>query len=171
MIRTERARHRVTQFFRTLLAPLQPVDRAYTEKHLSSALLACFERMSPAEQHHGIEVCKALEAQGYRDSDLLAAALLHDVGKSVAPPRLWERVVVVLGEHFFPTWAERWAQGEPQGWRRSFVVRHMHPQWGADIVRQAGASPKAVALIRRHHERAAAEDDVLLRALQAIDET
>lgn len=161
-------RHRVAQFFQTLLAPLRPLALAEAAAHLAPPLLALFRRMSRAEQQHGIAVCRALRAQGYADPELLAAALLHDVGKSVVTPHLWERVIVVLAEWLVPAQAARWREGAPRGWRRGFVIRQQHPAWGADLAAQAGASPRTVAWIRQHHN--APGDDALLAALQAMDE-
>ncbi len=167
-MRFKRIQHRVTQFFHTLSAPLRPLDEAYAARHLSPTLLECFQAMPRAEQHHSIAVCRALETQGYHDADLLTAALLHDVGKSLAPLWIGERVAVVLVEHYTPTLAKRWSQGEASGWRRGFVVRQHHPEWGADLVAQAGASSTVVELIRQHHNPPG--DNTLLAALQAVDE-
>ncbi len=167
MVAWTRVRYRVAQFFVTLWTSWRTVDLAYVERHLEPSLLALFCRMPRAEQHHGIAVCRTLEMQGYADPDLLAAGLLHDVGKIVAPPRLWERVVVVLGEHFLPQHAACWRSGEPRGLRRGFVVRYNHPAWGAALAEQAGASPRTADLIRRHHDPARA--DAEMAALQAAD--
>ncbi len=169
MVKVPRIWYRSTQFFSTLWAPFLPVDVAYAAAHLTPGLMALFRRMSRVEQHHGIAVCRTLESQGYQDTDLLTAALLHDVGKITAPPRLWERVIVVLAEHFLPARSERWAQEKtPRGWHRGFVIRRMHPVWGAELAAQAGASPCTVALIRQHHRTV--EGDALLAALQAADD-
>jgi len=167
MVTWTRVRYRVAQFFTTFWTSFRPVDAAYAARYLDPALLRLFRRMSRAEQHHGITICRALEAQGHSDPDLLVAALLHDVGKIQAPPRLWDRVIAVLGEHFAPQRAARWSVGEPRGLRRGFVVRRMHPEWGAALTKQAGAPPRAVALIRHHHDPAG--DDVELAALQETD--
>jgi putative nucleotidyltransferase with HDIG domain len=152
-----------------LQASFRPVDLDYVAAHLSSSLLALFLRMPRAEQHHGIALCRALEAEGYRDVDILTAALLHDVGKSVVSPRPWERVCVVLTEYFLPARVRAWSRGAPEGWRRGFVIRRCHPAWGAQMAEEAGASPRVVELIRNHH--APPEDDRALAALQALDET
>lgn len=125
--------------------------------------------MPRVEQHHSIDLCRALEAEDYCDPHLLAAALLHDVGKTVVVPRLWERVGVVLGEHFFPVRAEAWSRSAPEGWQRGFVVRRCHPAWGAEMAEEAGASPRVVELIRKHHSPPG--DDEELAALQTLDET
>jgi hypothetical protein len=50
--------------------------------------------MSQVDQQHSIRVCRLLTAAGCWQDDLLAAALLHDIGKG--QPRLWERVAFVL---------------------------------------------------------------------------
>ena len=168
MVTWTRVRYRITQFFSTLWTSLRPVDTAYAAHHLSPTLLSLFQRMARAEQHHGIAICRNLEAQGYADPDLLAVALLHDAGKVLAPPYLWERVMVVLGEHFLPAQTARWSKGEPHGLRRGFVVRRMHPRWGAELARQAGASRRTIEWIERHH--ASPGDDAQLAALQAADE-
>jgi len=168
MIRTARAHYRLTQFWRTLTAPFRPEDESYADTRLAPRLLTLFRQLPRFERQHGIAVCQALEKQGYTDPDLLVAALLHDVGKLTVPPKLWERVLVVLGEHFLPALAERWGQGEPRGLRRGFVIRRRHPEWGAELAAQAGAAPRAVTLIRRHHSPPG--EDAQLAALQAMDE-
>ncbi len=163
-----RAAYRVTQFFRTVRDMVSPVDEAYAAARLSPALRRVFKRMSRVDRLHCIAVCRTLERRGWHDPDLLTAALLHDAGKALAPPRLWERVLAVLMEHFAPRLASRWAAGEPRGWRRSFVIRVQHPAWGAAMAQEAGASERVVSLIRRHHDPA--PSDPLLQALQEADE-
>lgn len=168
MITWTRVRYRITQFFRTLWTWVQPIDTAYADSYLTPELRQLFRHMPRVEQHHGIDVCRKLETQGYTGSDLLIAALLHDVGKTKAPLRIWERVIAVLGEHFVPELTERWSRGEPRGLRRSFVTRRMHPQWGVKLAQQAGASNRTVELIERHHT--APNQDIELQALQIADE-
>ncbi|MBN2003634.1 MAG: HD domain-containing protein [Anaerolineae bacterium] len=168
MVILNRIRYRVGQFFQTLWAAFLPVDREYAAQKLTPALLALFETLSHAEQQHSITLCKGLEAQGAPSPDLLVAALLHDVGKTVAPPYLWERVWVVLAGHYTPKLAARLSEGDPRGLRRGFVTHKMHPQWGADLAEKAGANARVVALIRKHH--APPGGDAELAKLQVIDD-
>jgi len=163
-----RIRYRVAQFFQTLCAAVLPVDWAYAARKLSPSLLALFETLSHTEQQHGLALCRGLEAQGDASPDLLVAALLHDAGKTVAPPYLWERVWVVLAGYYAPRLAERLSQGAPRGIRRGFVTRRMHPQWGADLAEKAGANARVVALIRNHH--APPGNDEELARLQKMDD-
>ena len=111
---------------------------------------------------------QGLKASGQTDPHLLAAALLHDVGKVLFPLSLLERAIIVLGKRFFRQRAGRWSEGTPSRLRRPFVVAAHHPDWGADLAGQAGASSRTVELIRRHQDIPSI-DDPLLAALQSAD--
>jgi putative nucleotidyltransferase with HDIG domain len=106
---------------------------------------------------------------GEQDADLLAAALLHDVGKSSSRLHIWERAAAVLASWLIPDQARRWSNGPASGWRRPFVIGRHHPHWGAELVEQAGGSQRLIELIRQHQDREAAACDPLLRRLQAAD--
>jgi hypothetical protein len=142
--------------------------------------MALFTGMQPSEQAHALSVHRQLVDQGETSPDLLVAALLHDVGKSCNPLRLWERVLIVLAKAIFPAQSRRWGHSSTeragQGvWKRAFVVAEQHPAWGAVLAAEAGASPRTVALIRQHQEPASAQADLetrrLLSRLQAVDDS
>jgi hypothetical protein len=138
-----------------------------------------FGHMQSSEQAHSLLVFNQLLAQREMQEDLLGAALLHDVGKSRFPLRIWERVLIVLGKALVPERAADWGQGEPRGWKRPFVVAEKHPDWGAEMASAAGASPLAVSIIQRHqdvfdpaqraHGGERSLEDQLLYKLQEID--
>jgi hypothetical protein len=114
--------------------------------------------------------------RGENDPDLLRAALLHDAGKIRCPLQLWERTWIVLGKAFLPDLARKWGAAPADGekvpvLRRPFIVSEQHPAWGAELALQAGLSPRAADLIRRHQSPASdGEDDHLLRVLQSVDD-
>jgi hypothetical protein len=165
-----RARYRAAQFFAHLWPqPPGPAEQAAVAAILPPRLAALWARQGVAEQAHSLRVLAALRALGYNQPELLAAALLHDVGKTRAPMPLWGRVAVVLAGRLWPQAAARWGQGPPRGWRRPFVTAAQHPQWGADLVDSAGAHPVTVGLVRRH-QTPATLDDEWLRALQIADD-
>ncbi len=142
--------YRASQFWDALLAVPGEEQLAQAEKILSSSLMDLFQKMLPSEQAHSLSVFQRLTEQGETSSDLLKAALLHDVGKVRCPLYPWERAMVVLGQALFPESAKRWGQGEPSGWKRAFVVAEKHPHWGAEMAAQAGASLLTVDLIKYH---------------------
>lgn len=168
-----RAIYRVVQGLRALFAFALPLDSSEAEHILAPPLLALFRRMRRADQWHSLSVMRTLVERGHTDPDLLAAALLHDVGKVRYPYTLVGRTLVVLAKAFAPKRYMRWGQGEPSGWRRPFVVAHQHPAWSAEMLAEAGASSVVVALARRHQTPPdgplQSEEDRLLILLQEVD--
>jgi hypothetical protein len=114
-----------------------------------------------------------LRSAGHDDPDLLAAALLHDIGKTRYRMPIWVRSLLVLAEAFVPGRVARWGEGEAKGWRRPFVVRARHAEWGAEMAKAAGSRPLTVALIGRHDKgvgTAGGYEDELLGRLQWADD-
>jgi hypothetical protein len=167
------AQRRLNQGLRALIAFVRPPDLAEAREVLGPRLTPLFRQMRLSEQNHCLRVMHTLRAQGCNHPDLLVAALLHDVGKTRYPLTLFGRTLPVLVKAVAPRLARRLSQGEPCGLRRPFVVVERHPQWGAEMLAEAGASPLAVTLTRRHQEHLShppqSEEDRLLLLLQAAD--
>jgi putative nucleotidyltransferase with HDIG domain len=150
--------YRTRQFWHELrLSPTtNEMDRARSV--LSSAQLDLFIRLQPGEQSHSLAVFNKLCAAGEDNHDLLVAALLHDVGKTSYPLKLWERVWIVIANAVFSRFLKRWALGDLENlkdlsfWKRPLVVAEQHPKWGAELAAQSGSSPLVVSLIRRHQD-------------------
>lgn len=165
--------YRAGQFWQALtVAPAaEEVERA--RQALSPQLMALFLNQRASEQVHSLRVFINLCDQGEQSPELLAAALLHDVGKSRYPLQLWERVAAVIGQAIAFVQTASWSQAEPRGWKRPFVVARQHAAWGAEMAAAGGASPLTVELIRRHHDPVAASSvrptDQLLQQLQIFD--
>jgi hypothetical protein len=171
-------RYRVRQFFRALTARVLEEELKQAAGILTPASLALFRSMATQDQRHGLDVCAALQRAGHSDPDLLAASLLHDVGKSAGQLFAWHRAIIVLLGRFGPCLLARLSRGEPDGWRRPFVIHARHPEVGARWAQEAGCRPLTVALIRRHEEPVSScrsegglfqSEDELLAALQAAD--
>ena len=165
---------RLKQGIRAIFSFIQPVDYRLVGEILDPSLMILFRRMRRSEQLHSLRVMKTLVAQGYREIDVLIAALLHDCGKSRYLFTLPERVLVVLVKKLAPKAFLRWSAGEPEGWKRSFVISAQHPRWSAEDMAAAGASILAIALAQRHQDSLMGvptnEADRLLLALQAADD-
>lgn len=152
--------------------PLSETAQREVAATLSAAERELFYRLTPADQWHSVRILGDLRDAGYNDPDLLAAALLHDVGKTRCPLSPWDRTLIVVGGALWPGRVAGWGAGQPEGWRRPFVVRAQHAAWGADMAEAAGSRPAVVELIRRHQDKADAgnEADRLLSALQWADD-
>lgn len=167
--------YRARQFFMALRATAPTSEGLEKARSvLTEEQMAVFERLQPSEQAHSLAVLRTLLEQGEDNPDLLVAALLHDVGKLCHPLRLWERVIIVISKTVFPRRAKQWGEGPPRGVKRPFVVAEQHPIWGAELVSEMGASPLAVALVRRHQQVPSPAvnpslEDRLLTALQSAD--
>jgi hypothetical protein len=143
--------YRAQQFFRALGARMGPPAWAEVEAVLAPAQVALFQRMPRHDQRHSLGVARTLRAAGHDHSDLLSAALLHDVAKSVGPLRLWHRVAIVLLKAFAPRWLTWLARkAEPDHWRYPFYMHRVHPEIGARWAEEVGCSSLTVWLITHH---------------------
>ena len=184
----ETVRYRVGQFLRALTTRVPDDEVAQAMRVLTPEAQELFRRQAIQDQRHALAVYRTLYQAGHTDPALLAAALLHDVGKAAAQLPAWQRAIIVLLDRFAPRLLARLSQGEPQdralslpkdhtlsrlgSWRYAFVVHARHPEAGARWAQEAGCSPLTVALIRRHQDRLTSceiEEDQLLAALQAAD--
>jgi hypothetical protein len=189
MVRT--VRYRVGQFLQALTAGVPEAEVEQAMHILPPEAQGLFRRQAIQDQRHALAVYHTLRQAGHKNTQLLAAALLHDAGKAAARLPAWQRAVIVLLERFTPRLLARLSQGAPQGfvlslskgcalslpkgWRHPFVAHARHPQVGARWAGEAGCSPLTVALIRRHQDQLTdrspltVEEDRLLAALQAAD--
>ena len=83
---------------------------------------------------------------------MLAAALLHDVGKTDAGLRTYGRVIATLSARRSP--ATRWpTSGSPgRGFTRKVGLYLLHPDIGGDQLALADSDPLTVAWAREHHK-------------------
>jgi hypothetical protein len=164
--------YRVRQFVRAAGAWVRPKDTDAARRYLPSPALDLFQTMPRYDRQHALNVFRSLQQRGHGEPDLLAAALLHDMGKTAYPAggvRLWHRVAVVLMRTFWPGLLERIGQDRPGSWRQPFFVQQHHAAIGAELARQAGCSPRTAELIHHHEDPTGLADDPWLAALQAAD--
>lgn len=77
----DRVFYRIGQFRRALNPRVSESERTAARNALGDRLYPLFESMHPADQRHCLDVFEALLTNGHTESDVLAAALLHDCGK------------------------------------------------------------------------------------------
>lgn len=153
------------------VSPLSAQERQEVAEHLAPAALRLFESMSSADQRHSLRVFRGLQGRGWTDRDILAAALLHDVGKASGRVPFWTRPAVVIGKRCAPRLLARLAVYPVESkrlsrWRRALSYAWWHAEVGADLAAGAGLSERAVHYIRMHHRPDCPE----LAELHLVDE-
>ncbi|HLI05837.1 MAG TPA: hypothetical protein VKV40_04645 [Ktedonobacteraceae bacterium] len=136
------------------VAPLSAEERAEVARWLPMRAQELFNTMSAADQRHSLRVCRGLQERGCRDAELLAAALLHDVGKAQGRVPFWTRPAIVIGKRVAPGLLSRLTSYpvRSKGWRRSLSYAWHHANVGADLAEAAGLSARTVLYIRTHHQ-------------------
>ncbi len=154
---------RVRQFREASLEP-SDADLALAREYLADGLLALFAAQEPRDQRHSAGTARWLLERGHDGNrDLLAAALLHDVGKGAQRTR--DRVA-----HVLTGWAPdalAASAGSRFEMRRAIARSRAHSERGADLLTDAGAPVRVIEWTRRHHRPAGR--DAMLALLQRAD--
>ena len=158
--------HRVGQFIGHVTARVVPAEVARARHLLPDAAWPLFAGMPIADRRHALDVAGRLLAAGQTDPDLLAAAMLHDVGKGHRL-RLWHRVSGVVLATVAPRALAALASPDERSWRHPFDIFLRHPAISADAALAAGCSQRTADLIRGTTEPS---DGLLLAALRRADE-
>ncbi|MDH4365983.1 MAG: HD domain-containing protein [Acidimicrobiia bacterium] len=143
-------------------APPLPADEAWALAYLGPGESELWHRMSNPDRRHAVGVARAVVADLGPDAaqEVVAAALLHDVGKVVSGFGTFRRVGATLVweglERTRPDRerAGRWSVADRAGIRRLGQYRR-HPELGAELLVAAGAHELTVAWAREHHRRPA----------------
>jgi len=109
--------------------------------------------MSGPDRRHAAGVARRVERSlgGEATRPVLAAALLHDVGKVSAGLRTYGRVIATLsakvaGRDMAATWRKQ------RGFARKVGLYLEHDRIGGDLLELAGSDALTVAWAREHHQ-------------------
>jgi hypothetical protein len=170
----KRLLHLVRRFFATLI-PIGPKaeDEAWAREQLTEAEQDLWSQMARVDRRHSAAVARrVVDELGERATKpVVAAALLHDVGKTIPHLGAYGRVVATLSEMAVGEEpAHRWVL--TSGFTRRVGQYVLYPELGVDLLRMAGSDDLVIAWSREHHlpEDEWSIDKTLGRALQAADD-
>lgn len=151
------AAHLATRFLGALWPAGPPAhDERWALAQLLPGERRLWRRMRGPDRRHAVAVARS-SAQLLEDAgetprrEILAAALLHDVGKVASPLGAFGRTAatvtaVVLGP-------ERLAVcNDSSGWRAAVRLYVEHDRVGGQLLREAGSDPFTIAWAEQHHE-------------------
>lgn len=133
-------------------APVRAADERWAAEVLIPGELDLWRRMSRADRRHAAGVARRVQrALGDAATrPVLAAALLHDVGKVASGLGTLARVPATLaGMAAGRSMAELWST--KRGFTRATGLYLRHAELGADMLAVAGSDPLTVAWAREHH--------------------
>ena len=152
---------RARRFGRSLVARAPDSEAtSWAHSFLSDRERRLFDQMAAVDRSHSIGVARGVVAHldrvGLHEHDaaarwIVAAALTHDVGKTVAGLGTYGRVVATLSEavggaSMGAVWAER------SGMTRKVGLYLQYPALGADLLAVADSDERVVAWAAEHHE-------------------
>ena len=153
--------HLAQRFFGALSpAGPAPADEAWALSQLVPGEQQLWRRMSGPDRRHAVAVARQtvrlLQPQAV-GREVVAAALLHDVGKIEASLGTFSRVGVTLaamgaGRERLLAWSER---AKPRAGKPSARARTgcylAHDRLGAALLERAGSDPLTISWAREHH--------------------
>ena len=166
--------HLVKRFFGSLL-PIEPSkdDAQWATSNLIPSEVDLWKRMSAQDRRHAAGVARRTVAE-LGDSatrPVIAAALLHDVGKIDSGLGTPLRVVATLSAAVAGReTAELWVKGTGVTRRIGLYLRH--PEIGGDLLGMAGSDEFTASWAREHHlpEDRCTLDPALANALRDADD-
>src|SRR3954466_14728780 len=147
--------HLARRFFGSL-RPGGPsvIDAEWAEAQLLPDEAVLWRSMSRSDRRHAAGVARRVEVALGNEATrpVLAAALLHDVGKIESGLSTYGRVIAtvsgaVVGRD--PETIKAWTR--TRGFTRSVGLYLQHPKLGGDLLGMAGSDPLTEAWAREHH--------------------
>lgn len=147
------AAHLVGRFFGAVL-PIgpRPDDRTWACDQLLPPEQDLWHQMSATDRRHAAGVARRVQASLGKQATrpVLAAALLHDCGKTISGLGTYGRVVATLSAELVGH-DKVIARGATRGFTRRMGLYLEHPRLGGELLGQAGSAPLTVAWATEHH--------------------
>ncbi|NLM21118.1 MAG: hypothetical protein GX207_05145 [Peptococcaceae bacterium] len=151
--------YRFCQFFNAACPRIDAKEYLWVRKVLSEKEYRLFLQQALPDRRHALDVAREIEDNsenitkihgktGYRN--LLHAALLHDCGKSVAPLRIWQRILMVIINALPALYIQKLSSGSTI-LSQTITLHQQHPRQGKQLAALAGCDEQVLSLIENHH--------------------
>jgi hypothetical protein len=128
-------------------------DERWAREQLLPGEVRLWARLGGADRRHAVGVARRVQAELHDAASrpVLAAALLHDVGKLDAGIGPFRRSLATLaGMTVDRATVGAWRQ-RPRGWRSRFGRYLAHDVIGAELLTAAGSDDLTIRWAREHH--------------------
>ena len=164
--------HLTRRFFGSLRPGGRPSPTVWGRGCAVRGRVRPWARQYGPDRRHTVQVAREVEHRLGRDATrpVLAAALLHDIGKIDADLGTWGGSSPPLRDGRRPRHGQRWITKRGLAGR---IGRYLqHPEIGADLLAVAGSAPLTVAWAKEHHTPAEAWtiDPAIGRVLFEVDD-
>lgn len=134
--------------------PVRKADDRWAESELLPGEVELWATMRRADRRHAVGVARRTQAALGDDATrpVLAAALLHDVGKVDSRLGAYGRVAATLSAMMIkrdPDVIRAWTR--TKGFTRRVGLYLQHPKLGGDMLGLAGSDPLTETWAREHH--------------------
>ncbi len=151
--------------FRTLFAFLpqfvKPND-SFAKAQLPPNAYELYLSMDKRDRDHACRVTEyLLKEKPDASKSLVAAALLHDIGKAEGPYRSFERILVHLYMPKKLTKTPRY-----KGLKGMWQKRQHHAYYGAERLRTAGISEAIASIVEQHHNPQSSAEAEQLKSIE-----
>lgn len=144
----------------TALPGLARPDDAWAKSQLGASEFELYRQLPGPERVHAVRVALSLlRKRPQAGSELVRAALLHDVGKLGTPGFVLWRVLT----HVLPR-VQIASEPRLKGLAGARQARAHHAAYGAALIRAGGGSEVVARLVERHHDAGVAGEAALLRS-------
>ena len=173
-------RHLAGRFFGAL-SPAGPAqsDEAWAVSFLLDGERDLWRQMSGPDRRHAVDVAREtirLLSPGEPSREVVAAALLHDVGKVESGLGTFARVGVTLaaivgGRSRLLGWSNSSVPRQRPTWRARVGMYLAHDRLGSELLQNAGSNELTYTWAREHHLEPSrwTVDDTVGAALKAAD--
>ncbi len=147
---TSRSWHLIRRFFGSVFArPLRTQEQEWVASILAPSVMVLWSEQPRWDQRHSYCVAREVE-RTMDDTEVLGAALTHDIGKVVAGlGPIARSFATIIGVRAGKAGRAHWHLG----WKRKIRDYFDHPTLGATLLEECGASPVLVEWARVHQKK------------------